>query len=243
MSAAGGTANRSGARVQPGGRSRRAPGTRMSGPRQDGAGSVPPERFAVPPAVAPDPPGPHAVRVGLSRVFGLTRATGERILAARVWRAFTSLADLADRARPTLPEMEALILAGALDWTGHSRPLLLLEARVGARVTGALPLRAGARDALEMPALVTADGLAFKPEAVTPVATARLPEFGPAERVRGEAERAGCGSRHTRSTCWSIRPRSRARSRRLRSPPMRDVVSRWWACRARCVASRPGTVG
>jgi len=151
-------------------------------------------RFALGPArpvSSPDVASSHAVRVGLSRVFGLNHATGERILAARARRPFTSLADLADRARPTLPEMEALILSGALDWTRRSRPSLLLEARVGARAAGTVPLRASARDAIELPALVGADGAAFKPEAVTPVATAELPEFDVAEIVRGEARACG----------------------------------------------------
>jgi error-prone DNA polymerase len=118
-------------------------------------------------------------------VFGLAEATGGRIVAARAERPFRTLADLVDRARPTLPELEALILAGALDFTGRTRPSLLLEARVGAS-----PLRRP-RSAAREPALVTPDGAALAPEPVSPVTAPDLPEFDLAERVRGECRATG----------------------------------------------------
>jgi DNA-directed DNA polymerase III PolC len=126
-----------------------------------------------------------AVRVGLSRVFGLNASTGERIVAARRRRAFGTLADLLDRARPSLPELEALILAGALDWTRRTRPSLLLEARMACTGSGA-----GAR---ARPSLVLAapDGAALAPEPVSPVRVPELPEFDTAERVRGECRATG----------------------------------------------------
>jgi error-prone DNA polymerase len=135
--------------------------------------------------------GASAVRIGLSRVYGLAEATGARILAARARHPFASLADFADRARPTLPELEALILAGALDWTRRTRPSLLLEARVAASATGAVSRRANVRDTIETPALVSPDGAALKPEAVTPVAVVELPAFDTAECVRGETRACG----------------------------------------------------
>ncbi|NOT33627.1 MAG: DNA polymerase III subunit alpha, partial [Candidatus Eisenbacteria bacterium] len=46
-------------------------------------------------------PAQPAVRVGLSRVFGLAEAAGARIVAARTTRGFVSLADFVDRVRPT----------------------------------------------------------------------------------------------------------------------------------------------
>jgi DNA-directed DNA polymerase III PolC len=128
------------------------------------------------------------VRVGLSRVFGLAQTTGERILAARGERPFASLADLIDRARPTLPELESLILAGALDGMRRTRPSLLLEARVGDQlrpVTRARVMRA------REPALVTGDGRPFAPEPVSPLGLPGLPEFGAHERVRGEIQSTG----------------------------------------------------
>ncbi len=122
-----------------------------------------------------------AVRVGLSRVTGLSHATGQRLLARR---PFADLADLIDRARPSLDELEALALAGALDATGRTRPSLLLEARVAAaRVAGR---RARART----PALAGPAGEPFAPAAAPPGLPA-LPEFDAAERVRGELRATG----------------------------------------------------
>jgi DNA-directed DNA polymerase III PolC len=122
---------------------------------------------------------PPAVRVGLSCLFGLAEATARRIVAARIERAFESFADFADRVRPVLPEAEALILAGALDWTGRTRPSLLLEARVtDARQRGTKP-PARAADA------------SLLPRAVAPLAVPELPEFDLAERVRGECRASG----------------------------------------------------
>jgi DNA polymerase III alpha subunit len=126
-----------------------------------------------------------AVRVGLGRVFGLAEATGERVVAARAGRPFRTLADLVDRVRPTLPELESLVFAGALDFTGRTRPALLLEARVGAS-----PLRPS-RPAPRAPALAASDGTALAPEPVSPVAVPDLPEFDLAERVRGECRATG----------------------------------------------------
>ena len=124
-----------------------------------------------------------AVRVGLSRVFGLAETTGARILKSRTARPLRGLADLTDRARPALPELEALILAGALDETGRTRPSLLLEARTSAAVTP--PRRA------EAPPLIDPHGADLLPEPRAPIAVPALPEFDAAERVRGE--RRACG--------------------------------------------------
>ncbi len=159
-----------------------------SGSRSLEGGANVPRRHA--PAAAPG----VAVRVGLGRVAGLAAATGERIAAARdhtscgARRPFRSLADLAARARPTLPELEALILAGALDWSGRSRPTLLLEARVANGVGAGRRAPAGAAPARE---LVAPDGALLLPEAAPPMDLPALPEFAPAERVRGECRSTG----------------------------------------------------
>jgi len=127
--------------------------------------------------------GSAAVRVGLSRVFGLAEATGGRIVAARADRPFRSLADFLDRVRPTLPEVESLVHAGALDVIGRSRPSLLLEARAGARAWSAgraaavVASRSGA-------ALLDA-------EPVAAVRVPALPELDLARRVRGEVQATG----------------------------------------------------
>jgi DNA polymerase III alpha subunit len=117
----------------------------------------------------------------LQRVAGLSESTGARIVAARAERAFRSLADFVDRARPSIDELESLILAGALDWTGRTRPSLLLEARTGAR----------ARPAARLAATVSAGAALVETEASPLVAVPAIPEFDPAERVRGEIRATG----------------------------------------------------
>jgi len=126
-----------------------------------------------------------AVRVGLSRVHGLHEATGARVVAARRDGAYRSLADFVERVRPALPEVEALVAAGALDWTGRSRPSLLLEARAasGLRVRARAPVRA--------PVLVAPDGAVFDPAPRPAVSTPELPEFDLLDRVLGECETTG----------------------------------------------------
>ena len=103
-------------------------------------------------------------------------------LPSAEWR-FDSLADLVDRVRPAPPELNALILAGAFDWTSRSRPGLLLEARAGERAWRRSPTRAA-------PALVASDGSALA-IAAPPVAVPELPEFDASERVRAEFQSTG----------------------------------------------------
>ncbi len=132
-----------------------------------------------------EPPGSRGgtvVRVGLGRVSGLAHATGRRIVAERARRPFRDLADLIERVHPALPELESLVLAGALDGTGRTRPSLLLEARTSAP--------AGAPRA-RVPALAGPDGTDLAPAPVAPVAVPDLPEFDTAERVRGEWRSTG----------------------------------------------------
>jgi DNA-directed DNA polymerase III PolC len=66
-----------------------------------------------------------AVRIGLDRVRGLSGAVREAIRRERERRPFTGLEDLLSRVDITRPEIEALVLAGALDFSGCSRPRLL----------------------------------------------------------------------------------------------------------------------
>ncbi len=132
------------------------------------------------------------VRVGLHRVTALAHATGERIVAARAARPFANLADFADRARPTPPELETLVLAGALDWTGRSRAALLLEARIGAALAAHAPAR---RNAAAEASLVAPDGAPLAPPAAAPrpggETLPELPELSLAARVRGEFAATG----------------------------------------------------
>src|SRR6185503_10591776 len=139
------------------------------------------------------------VRVGLGRVFGLHESTAARIVAARADGPFASLADLADRVRASLPELESLIDAGALDGFGRTRTSLRLEARVLAsgnagRATsgrGAAPVGARVRAAAHRAPVLIGGGDAFLPPPVAPIATPELPEFADAERVRRECAATG----------------------------------------------------
>jgi DNA polymerase III alpha subunit len=126
---------------------------------------------------------PAAVRVGLSRVFGLAETTAARIRRARSERRFVNLADFLERVRPSPPEVEALIFAGALDDLARSRPTLLLEARVSATAV--------ARAAPRAPALVAANGVELAPPPVPPAPVPALAEFDRFVRARGEARSCG----------------------------------------------------
>ena len=128
--------------------------------------------------------GRRAVCVGLSRIFGLHQTTAGRIVAARDTGPFASFADLVERTRPSLPELESLAFAGALDGFGRTRPSLLLEARAGAHAWG----RAGLAPA---PRLAGLDGRTLAPAPVAPVRVPGLPEYDTPERVRHECATTG----------------------------------------------------
>jgi len=138
------------------------------------------------------------VRVGLHRVTGLTETTGARIVAAR---PYASLADFADRVRPTPPELDALIMAGALDALAaegalpHTRSSMRLEARVLESVAHALPSRASLATHPRAAGLVLDDGAPLAPTASAPRpggdAIPDLPELPLADLVRGEFAASG----------------------------------------------------
>jgi len=71
--------------------------------------------------------GGEAIRVGLGRVEGLGPAGVRRILDERARRPFADLGDFLARTRLGRQEARALILCGAFDWTGRSRPTLMME--------------------------------------------------------------------------------------------------------------------
>jgi len=137
-----------------------------------------------------------SVRVGLHRVAGLAHATGERLIAAR---PFASLADLVDRARPTPPELDALILAGALDALAGAAPRtrasMRLEARVHESLAVGLPARVRHVTNPRVAGLLASDGSPLAPSASAPKpggdALPELPELPLADRVRGEFAATG----------------------------------------------------
>jgi DNA polymerase III alpha subunit len=75
----------------------------------------------------PDPGPEPAIRPGLEFVKSLTAATTRRILEHRTARPFHSLSDFHLRVRPNRTELENLVLSGAMDCLGPSRPTLLMQ--------------------------------------------------------------------------------------------------------------------
>jgi error-prone DNA polymerase len=141
----------------------------------------------------------RAVRVGLHRVQGLTHTAGERIVASR---PFASLADFADRVRPTPPELDALILAGALDAVARAgaanprtRASMRLEARVYEALSHQMTTRVRHTANPRAAGLVLPDGQPFAPTAHAPrpggEAVPELPELPLADLVRGEFAATG----------------------------------------------------
>lgn len=87
------------------------------------------------------------IRAGLSMVGGLGAGTAERIVAGRgSGGPYASLEDLLRRASPNRAEAERLILCGACDGLGPSRPAMLRALFLSAD-PGGPPLFAGARTA------------------------------------------------------------------------------------------------
>ena len=145
-----------------------------------------------------DGAGAGAVRVGLHRVAGLAEATGARIVAAR---PYASLADFADRVRPTPPELDTLILAGALDALAgpgairRTRASLRLEARVLEAVLHAQPTRVRHAANPRRGGLALPDGAPLAPPANAPKpggdTLPELPELPAVDLVRGEFAATG----------------------------------------------------
>jgi DNA polymerase III alpha subunit len=67
------------------------------------------------------------IRPGLEFVKSLAAATIKQILQQRTVRPFESLEDFCDRVRLTREEMENLILCGAFDSFGLTRPTLMMK--------------------------------------------------------------------------------------------------------------------
>jgi len=76
-----------------------------------------------------------AIRIGLMQIRHLTRRTMNRIVKERKRRRFRTLADFLGHTRPQADEARALVLCGALDGLGASRPALLwaLDCRLAER--------------------------------------------------------------------------------------------------------------
>ncbi|HUT59300.1 MAG TPA: PHP domain-containing protein [Phycisphaerae bacterium] len=68
-----------------------------------------------------------AIRVGLNFVAGLGPVTIERILRSRRDGPFDGLSEFLMRTGTPTEEARSLVLCGAFDWTGRTRPTLMME--------------------------------------------------------------------------------------------------------------------
>jgi DNA polymerase-3 subunit alpha/error-prone DNA polymerase len=126
--------------------------------------------------------GPHAIRVGLRLVHGLSAATLQAILAARrAGGAFRSLDDFLQRVRPQRDETENLICVGALDALGMTRRELLWRLSVASS-----PRVQAQRAAAQAPGALFGDALAPRE-----VRYPQLPDHDTAERTRHELQLLG----------------------------------------------------
>ena len=76
------------------------------------------------------------VRVGLNFVCGLGPVSADRILNERERRLFSGIGDFLTRTRLGEPEIRSLILCGAFDFLGRTRPELMMEMNLCPRATG-----------------------------------------------------------------------------------------------------------
>ncbi|NLW49877.1 MAG: DNA polymerase III subunit alpha [Candidatus Brocadiaceae bacterium] len=127
-------------------------------------------------------PEDGAIRPGLEFVKSLTRATMRRMLQERVLRAFDSLEDFCARVRPGREELENLILCGAFDSFGSTRPTLMMKADLlaGRARTAATAATAGAPRLFKSP-----------PAALCTVPVPEQPPYPLAERVLRELQILG----------------------------------------------------
>lgn len=127
---------------------------------------------------------PTAIRVGLSIVRGLGTRTVQAILTARAAGGpFRTLPDFLARVRPARDEAEHLILAGALDGLGTTRPELLWRLQVATTRQGQVVAQRTA---------AAAHGALFA-EALRPrdVVYPSLPEFDEQQRTDAELRLLG----------------------------------------------------
>jgi len=128
--------------------------------------------------------GLDVIRTGLSCVRGLSERTVHAILAARAAGGpFRSLTDFLARVRPARDEAESLILVGACDALGTTRPELLWRLQVAMTPQGR---QTAQRQALAARGALFADAL-VPPEVSYPP----LPEFDEARRCEAELRLLG----------------------------------------------------
>ena len=126
--------------------------------------------------------GLSTIRVGWSRVRGMTQRTRAQIAAARrSGDAFRSFDDFLRRVAPQRDEAESLVRVGACDAFGVARRELLWRLQVAAN-----PRLQAQRERAEAPGALFEDALLPRD-----VAYPQLPDYGPQERTHIELELLG----------------------------------------------------
>ncbi len=82
-----------------------------------------------------DTPAGPALRAGLNLLAGLGPVTVQRLLDRRADRPYAGLSDLLERTALGVEEARSLILCGALDFTGRTRPTLMMELNLHRRLS------------------------------------------------------------------------------------------------------------
>ena len=142
------------------------------------------------------------VRIGLSSVRGLGRAA-ERIVRVRETGAFSSQADLANRAHLSASDMECLAMAGALECLGVGR-------REGTWAAGALAA----------PTARQGEWQPFLPGTEVGTHVPDLPPLTHTEQMRADIETTGLTPRETPLLLSERGPVARrVARRRTRRPP------------------------
>jgi len=98
-----------------------------------------------------------AARIGLDRVSGLGPVGVQEIINCRSRAPFEGLSDFLSRTSIGEQEARSLILCGAFDWTGRSRPMLMMELNLFHRI-GPRRLKGGATLLPALPTLPHAPG-------------------------------------------------------------------------------------
>ena len=169
-----------------------------------------------------------ALRPGLEGIRSLSIRTIEQMLKQRVRAPFESLEDFCDRVRLTREELENLVLCGAFDWTGLTRPTLMVKADVAFKKAAGAS-RPGTERLWQLggPAGLFNQESKIENQESRRNPQASLPAFCLADRVRWEMSILGMTHSGHPLDAWDGEGRGTAsRVRAIRSTDLREHVRR-----------------
>ena len=168
--------------------------------------------------------GPGGIRPGLESVRSLRKRSIRRILEERERAPFASLEDFCARVPCRNQELENLVLGGAFDWTGLTRPTLMMKIELREEPAGGAESdEDGDLFAGQAPALVAR-------ESAPAYEVPEQPEFSLAERVRWELHVLGMSHSGHPLDAWggALEERGLTRSYQLRERVGQRVVLVGW---------------